>query len=221
MKISPDINHLQAVLFDFDGVVVQSEEIYDQATTKLGEMYGVSVPKSFFNENRGIADELFYERFKSTFTLEVEDRELEENGRRLLWNGFSTSVELTPGFWQFYNKVRQKVNHLALVTATPRGLLDEIFQVSNIALEFDQIVTASDVINTKPAPDPYLKTCELLSIDPNRALVIEDSPTGLKSATTAGCQTIGITTSCDRDSLKEANFVVDSFGELEELLTIV
>ena len=109
----------------------------------------------------------------------------------------------------------------ALVTATPRSLLDEIFKNSNIAIAFDHIVTGNDVKHNKPAPDPYLKACELLSVEPERALVIEDSPNGLRSAVSAGCKTVAITTSCKKDSLKEANFVVDSFGELEELLTIV
>ena len=82
-------------------------------------------------------------------------------------------------------------------------------------------MTSSDVENTKPAPDSYLIACDKSGVDPAQALVIEDSPTGLRAATAAGCQTIAITTSCPKDSLKEANFIVDSFGELEELLTIV
>lgn len=216
-----DIGQLQAVLFDFDGVVIQSEAVYDRATAKLGALYEVTIPEAFFNENRGIAEELFYERFKQAFGLEVDDNELKKNGQQLLWSEFSRSVKYTPGFEQFFTKIRKLIPHVALVTATPRPLLMEIFQNSNIKTKFDQIVTASEVGRTKPAPDPYLKACDILDVNPYRALVIEDSPTGLRSATAAGCQTVGITTSCERNSLKEANFVVDSFGELEELLTIV
>ena len=217
----PHLGRLEAILFDFDGVVVQSEDVYDRATKKLGEMYEVEIPESFFEANRGIAEALFYERFKATFDLDVDMKALAENGRRLLWSEFSASVHYTPGFEQFYSKIRKHVSHVALVTATPRLLIDEIFANSNISVDFDFIVTSSDVEKTKPAPDPYLKACGLIGVEPALTLVVEDSPTGLRSATTAGCQTIGITTSCGRKSLKEANFVVDSFGELEELLTIV
>ncbi len=221
MNHQMDIKGLEAILFDFDGVVVQSEDVYDKATTKLGQLYGVEIPLSFFDANRGIAESLFYERFKSAFGLDVDEEELQANGRKLLWDEFSASVHLTDGFQQFYTKIRANVEHVALVTATSRALLNEIFQNSNIDVKFDRIVTSSDVKKTKPAPDPYLKTCQLLGVDPGKALVIEDSPTGLRSATVAGCKTVGITTSCERESLKEANFIVDSFGELEELLTIV
>ncbi len=209
------------MLFDFDGVVVQSEDVYDRVTKKLGEMYGVKIPTHFYEANRGIDETLFYERFRAAFDLDIDLPDLQENGRKLLWSEFSTSVRYTPGFQQFFGKIRDHLNHVALVTATPRPLVDEIFSNSNISVEFDFIVTSSDVEKTKPAPDPYLKACALIGVEPAQALVVEDSPTGLRSATIAGCQTVGITTSCDRDSLNEANFIVDSFGKLEELLTIV
>ena len=216
----PDIGRLKAILFDFDGVVVQSEDVYDRATKKLGEMYGVVIPSPFYEANRGISEALFYSRFKTEFSLDVEIASLQEKGKKLLWAEFSSSVHYTPGFQQFYTKIREHVNHVALVTATPRPLIDEIFKNSNISVDFDFIVTSSDVENTKPAPDSYLNACDKIGVDPAQALVIEDSPTGLRAATAAGCQTIAITTSCAKDSLKEANFIVDSFGELEELLTI-
>jgi len=208
------------VLFDFDGVVVQSEGVYDQATRKLGALYNVEIPESFYDENRGIAEAAFYGRFKRRFNLDVDDEELQSNGRRLLWEAFTTAVYITDGFEQFYGKVRGRDINVALVTATAKPLLKEIFQNSGLEIMFDQIVTSSDVAKNKPAPDPYLKACELLMVQPDQTLVIEDSPTGLRSATAAGCQTVAITTSCPKESLKEANFVVDSFGELEELLTI-
>ncbi len=221
MNNSPDLDRLKAILFDFDGVVVQSEDVYDRATKKLGEMYGVQIPVLFYEANRGISEALFYERFKTEFDLDVDLASLHENGQKLLWAEFSSSVHYTPGFQQFYTKIRKHVGQAALVTATPRPLVNEIFKNSNIDVDFDFIVTSSDVENTKPAPESYLKACGLIGVEPFQALVIEDSSTGLRAATAAGCQTIGITTSCSKDSLKEANFIVDSFGELEELLTIV
>lgn len=216
-----DVNRLEAVLFDFDGVVVQSEAVYDRATSKLGALYNATVPEDFFEANRGIAEALFYERFKRDLNLDVDLEDLSGNGQRLLWEEFASSVEYTPGFHSFYTRVRATVPHVGLVTATPRPLIERIFGNSQIDVKFDQMITASDVVRTKPDPEPYAKMCQLLGVSAKHALVIEDSPTGLRSATLAGCQTVAITTSCTRDSLKEANFVVDSFGELEELLTTV
>ena len=220
MKRIPNQESIQAILFDFDGVVVQSEDVYDLATTRLGKHFGVEIPEPFFESNRGIAERLFYERFQSAFQLEVPLDELQTVGRKYLWDAFSQAVSYTPGFHSFYAKMRKRVTGIALVTATPRPLLEQIFENSNIDVDFDHVVTSSDVENNKPAPDPYLKACELLHVEPGNALVVEDSPTGLQAASSAGCRTVAITTSCGRESLNKANFVVDSFGELEELLTI-
>lgn len=217
----PDLDKIDAILFDFDGVVVQSEHVYDVATRNLAAFYKLDVPPSFFDANRGISASIFYERFKQTFNLEIDDEELVRKGKEFVWQAFSNSVYLTAGFQQFYDKIKAQGKPAALVTATARSLLDEIFQNSGLQLSFDYVVTSSDVQQSKPAPDPYLKACDYLKVNPGSTLVIEDSPTGLVSAKTAGCQTVAITTSYGRDTLKEAHFVVDSFGELEELLTIV
>ena len=56
----PDLGDIKAILFDFDGVVVQSEDVYDRATKKLGELYKVQIPAPFYEANRGIAESLFY-----------------------------------------------------------------------------------------------------------------------------------------------------------------
>ncbi len=216
-----DPTRLEAILFDFDGVVVQSEDVYDIATAKLGAFYQREVPPDFFEANRGIADDVFYKRFKAALKLNAPIEEISRNGQQILWDEFSRSVDFTPGFKQFFHKVGALVPRRALVTATPGPLIRKIFSNSNLDVVFDHMITASDVTQTKPAPEPYEKMCAHLGVTAANTLVIEDSPTGIRSATLAGCRTVAITTSCSRDSLKQANFVVDSFGELEELLTIV
>jgi len=65
------------------------------------------------------------------------------------------------------------------VTATPRPLLNKVFQNSGLKVDFDCMVTASDIKNNKPAPDPYARACDLLGLPPEEVLVIEDSPPGL------------------------------------------
>ncbi|MBT4714950.1 MAG: HAD family phosphatase [Candidatus Marinimicrobia bacterium] len=84
----PDLGRLKAILFDFDGVVVQSEEVYDRATKKLGEMYGVQIPAPFYEDNRGISEALFYEKFLAEFELDVEIASLQKKGKKLLWAEF-------------------------------------------------------------------------------------------------------------------------------------
>ncbi len=87
---------------------------------------------------------------------------------------------------------------------------------------FSTIITGEDIINGKPHPESYLKTVEKLGVAPANALLIENSVNGVRSGKPAGCRVIAITTSFPRERLVElqANYVVDSFAELERLLHI-
>ena len=82
------------------------------------------------------------------------------------------------------------------------------------------IITAEDIVHGKPRQKPYLKTAEKLGVVPADALIIEDSVNGVRSGKAAGCPVIAITTSFPRERLVEfqADYVVDSFAELERLL---
>ena len=90
----------------------------------------------------------------------------------------------------------------------------------NLSPFFSTIITGEDIINGKPHPEPYLKTAEKLAVPTANALVIEDSLNGVRSGKAAGCPVIAITTSFPRELLMElqADYVVDSFAELERLL---
>jgi beta-phosphoglucomutase-like phosphatase (HAD superfamily) len=94
-----------------------------------------------------------------------------------------------------------------------------IFEIFNLSPYFSTIITGEDIINGKPHPEPYLKTAEKLGVAPANALVIEDSLNGVRSGKAAGCRVIAITTSFPREPLMElqADYVVDSFAELERL----
>ena len=90
----------------------------------------------------------------------------------------------------------------------------------NLRPFFSATVTREDIISGKPHPEPYLKATEKLGVVPANALVIEDSVNGVRSGKGAGCPVIAITTSFPRERLIEfqADYVVDSFAELERLL---
>jgi beta-phosphoglucomutase-like phosphatase (HAD superfamily) len=87
---------------------------------------------------------------------------------------------------------------------------------------FSAIVTSHDIVHGKPHPEPYLKTAEKLGVAPANALVIEDSVQGVRSGKAAGCRVAAITTSFPRERLLEveADYVVDSYAELSELLAL-
>ncbi len=208
----------QAVLFDFDGVVVLSEHLYDEATAALARELELDIPPEFNTRMRGQSDTVFFDALKREFAVPLADEELYELGRQTLRDVFASTIHHTDGYLEFHERIRQQGLSAGLVTSTPRKLLEHVFRHSDLTLDFDEMVTVDDVTRPKPDPEPYRLMCRRLGVDPTQALVIEDSPAGVTAARTAGCQVIAITTSTDPGLLGLADFVVDSFREVSELL---
>lgn len=81
---------------------------------------------------------------------------------------------------------------MGVASNSPRGLVEEALATAGLAGAFDAIVGYDDVIEPKPAPDPYLLCCERLEADPRRSVALEDSPTGVASARAAGLYVLGV-----------------------------
>ena len=125
-----------------------------------------------------------------------------------------------PGIEQFLALVRERVGRLGLATSANRrdfGLAADKFQLRDW---FAAMVTAEDTEEHKPHPAPYLKALELLGAAGADALVIEDSPNGIRAGKAAGCTVAGITTTFTPSELRAAgaDLVVASFAELTDVL---
>ena len=137
-----------------------------------------------------------------------------------IYKAMFDQMRLIPGSREFIRKAHKKGFKLGLTTSALQENQKRVFEMFNLGPFFSTIITGQDIINGKPHPEPYLKTAEKLGVAPANALVIEDSVNGVRSGKAAGCRVIAITTSFPRERLMElqADYVVDSFAELERLL---
>ncbi len=202
----------QAVLFDFDGVVVDSEPIYQQASQEFLEHFGIVPDKDFLRSLRGVSEEAFYRIVKERFELEPPTWELKRLGRRLLRVHFSRGVSFVPGFREFFERANRKWL-TGVVTSTGRELVELIWRGLGWNHSLKVLVTGDDVNEGKPAPEPYLLAIERLAVEPAKTLVIEDSPVGVAAARAAGCFTVGLRAT-EGPPLPEADFVVADYHEL-------
>ena len=136
-----------------------------------------------------------------------------------LFKAMFDQMRLVPGCLDFIQKAHKRGFKLGLTTSALQENQQRTFEMFNLWPFFSTIITGEDIINGKPHPEPYLKTAEKLGVAPANALVIEDSLNGVRSGKAAGCRVIAITTSFPRERLMElqADYVVDSFAELERL----
>ncbi len=210
--------NLKAIIFDFDGVVVDSEPLYEEAEHELIAELGLILPADFFLQQKGIGEDAFYTFLIQDYGANQALPVLRARGRELLMEKFRDRLDYVSGFHDFLSFAGGHYQ-TAVVTSTRRELMDWIFENTRVENGFAAIGTIDDVSQGKPEPEPYLNMCDRLEIAPAEALVIEDSLLGLRSARRAGCYTVGLTTSYPAVRLREiAHWVINQFAELQDSL---
>ncbi|WP_329079268.1 MULTISPECIES: HAD family hydrolase [unclassified Streptosporangium] len=182
---------MEAVLFDMDGLLVDSEKIWFQVETEVMERLGGEWGEAHQENLVGgsmpatVAYMLRISGGGAT-PAEVEAWMLEGMIARL-----AGGVEMMPGAAELLAEVRGAGLATALVTSSVRPIAEACLK-SIGAYNFDRVVTGDDVARTKPDPEPYLTGARLLGVDPARCVALEDSPNGVTSATAAGCRVVAV-----------------------------
>lgn len=203
-------------MFDFDGVLADSEPVHLRVYQELLAPSGVTLTKEAYCERYlGFDDEGAFRQMAADFNLLLGDEEIEmlivEKARRfeaivsgsnVLYPSAVPCVERLGARWP-----------LAIASGALRGDIDVMLRGARVSDRFRCIVAAGDTDATKPAPDPYLRAAELLGIAPAACVAIEDSHWGLQSAKAAGMRTIAVTHTYPRNELA-ADRVVDSLDEV-------
>lgn len=209
---------IQAVLFDYDGVLINSMPYHVHAWQHAFKDYGVDVESEEVLLAEGspapdLAREICSRRNmsltgeeirnlivkKQTFYREITEARLHEGAEALLSALYAAGV------------------HLALVTGSE---LDNIKKTlpSAVARLFDAIVTGDELTKGKPAPDPYLKAAEKLGVNPSDCLVIENAPYGIAAARAAGMTVAAITTTLEQAQIPGADWYAENLQQVHSRL---
>ncbi len=219
-----DLKNIKAIIFDMDGVIVDSEPLHDEARQITCEKYGIKCPPrdpDWSNFKGKPVSEIFkyiVKEYNENDNLSIE--ELTDYKTKLFLKIASEKLQLIPGVMEFIKKCRGKYEKIALTTSARIEIKKMVFNKFDLDNYFDAVVTREEIKNGKPHPEPFLKTVSKINIPAENCLVIEDSDNGIISAKKAGCVTAGITTYFDKKKLKGAgaDYVVDSFEELDKLI---
>lgn len=180
---------LDAVLWDMDGTLLDSEKLWDMALRELAGQYGReltdTVRHALIGASGPNAFRILFEGLGIEHTLEAVEQAAQWMEARVT-ELFRGPVPWRPGARETLDLVRAAGVPMALVTNTKRSLAE--YGLDTIGREyFGATVCADEVPHGKPAPDVYLRAAELLGVTPERAVAIEDSPTGSIAAQAAGC----------------------------------
>ena len=213
---------LSAVLFDFDGIIVDSEPMHYQAFQRILEPMNKGFSwEEYCKTYIGFDDR---DAFKAAFKSKEEkigSRELKaiiaEKAKifqQLIHNGKATPL---PGAVELIKSIPRKLP-VALCSGALKEDILPIIENLGIDNAFTVIVTAEDTKKSKPDPAPYKLAIEKLGLDdPATAIAIEDTPVGILSAKGAGLKVLAVTNSYDREYLFEADAITDSLENISRL----
>lgn len=182
---------IKGVIFDMDGVILDSEKLYVRFWCEAGRFYGFPMEEKHALSIRSMARPLASEKLRGIFgssfdydavrskRVELMDKYVEENG-----------IELKDGAEDLLVYLRENGYRIALATATPPERAEKYLRAHDLYKYFDVTVSASMVSLGKPAPDIYLRAAEMLGLSAQSCLALEDSPNGIRSASSAGCVTV-------------------------------
>lgn len=209
------------ILFDMDGVLIDSEPTHEKAILTLSAELGTPLTdEGTIQSFKGAPEKNMAKRL-----LELYPDQKQEAGDLIRRKGehyvalFADHVTLIPGAMDFLKASRHAGRRHALATSASRGAQQLAFDTFGFAPYFDAIITGEDIVRGKPDPEPFLIAAERLGLAPETCIVIEDSINGVRSGDTAGCTVIAITTTFPREALFEAgaDHVIDSYRELLNL----
>jgi beta-phosphoglucomutase len=217
-----NMNQFRALIFDLDGVIIDTESLHAEAKRTTFEKYEIRVPGNLYAEFRGRSDQDMIEHVVREFGARSLSAADVLSYKHDVFRTLHEKIAPVEGVLEFIRLARRHFEKLAVTTSATKENQEFAFEKFGLQPFFDVVVTAEEISRTKPHPDPYLQTTKKLNLNPASCMVIEDSKNGILSAKEAGCVVVAITTSFSRDELKEANahYMVESFAELASLVSI-
>jgi HAD superfamily hydrolase (TIGR01509 family) len=207
---------IEAVVFDMDGVLIESEEVWDAIRAayvrERGGRYDAEIQRAMM----GMSSPEWSRHLHENAGVPDSPEEINAEVVRRMLDAYCAHLPLMPGAADAVKRLAERYP-LAVASSSNRPLIDAVLKIAGLAPYFEVTVSSEEVPRGKPAPDVYLEAARRLGIAPERCAAVEDSHGGIRAAKTAGMFTIAFpnpTYPPDQESLAQADVVIRSLDEL-------
>lgn len=183
---------IEAVIFDMDGTLIDSEPNYRVADERFLRDRGVELPEEVWDSFVGVGSRNMIERVKAEHGLRGETDELLEIKDAYYREIAETRTRVFPATAELTRRLEERGIPRAVATGSSRSTLSFSLEAVGLADRFNATVSSDEVESGKPAPDVFLETASRLGVAPDRCLVVEDSRSGIEAALAAGMAVVAV-----------------------------
>ncbi|WP_116788019.1 HAD family hydrolase [Flavobacterium psychrotrophum] len=179
---------LKAVIFDMDGVVINSEPVSYRADKELFRQLELDVPDAVYASFVGTAPHNNMQKLKELYDISLTQAALLDKRYKVYFDVFdkATDLELMPGVLEFISELRQKGIKVLLATSAIKAKIERVFKRFNLDSYFDAVISGEDFEFSKPHPAIFLEAVNRTGYNKNECIIIEDSTNGIAAAKAAG-----------------------------------
>lgn len=212
------LKDIDAVIFDVDGTIADSMWMWKQIDIEYLGRFGIELPKNLQKNIEGMSFRETAVYFKEHFQIPDDIEKMMSDWNEMAAHKYRYEIPLKKGVREFLNICKKKNIAMGIATSNSVELLNYFLKAHELHNYFEVVITGSDGLRGKPAPDMYLEAAKRLSVKPEKCLVFEDIMPGILAGKRAGMRVCAVDDVYSNDitdkKIEEADYFIKSFEDI-------